>query len=69
MSLILIGLLLVAEPREPIPAACMELAQRFGLPSTLSPSEAARAIRKLNSLPADFPGAQSCKSAIAKRKV
>ena len=68
--LAVIALVLIAVPsraeevRVPIPAACRELANRAGLPLTLSPSEAARAIAYIRVMISEDPAVARCRLAL-----
>ena len=68
--LAVIALLLIALParaeeaRISIPAACRELANRAGLPLTLSPSEAARAIAYIRVMISEDPAVARCRLAL-----
>jgi hypothetical protein len=69
-ALAVIVLLLFAPPsraegeRVRIPGACRELADRVGLPLTLTPSEAARAIAYVNLMSSRDPAVQRCRQAM-----
>jgi len=50
-----------AEERVRIPVACRELADRVGLPLTLTPAEAARAIAYLRATNSQDPAIARCR--------
>jgi hypothetical protein len=56
-----------AEQRERIPAACRELANRAGLPLTLTRSEAVRAIAYLKLMSSRDPAVLRCQRAMSGR--
>jgi len=58
---------IAAEQRERIPAACRELANRAGLPLTLTHSEAVRAIAYLRLMSAKDPAVLRCRRAMSGR--
>ena len=68
--LAVIALVLIAVPsraeeaRVSIPAGCRELANRAGLPLTLSPSEAARAIAYIRVMISEDPAVARCRLAL-----
>lgn len=68
--LAVIGLLLLALPsraeeaRVPIPAACRELAERAGLPLTLTPADAKRAIAYIRVMISEDPAVTRCRLAL-----
>jgi len=68
--LAVIALLLLALPsraedeRVRIPAACRELADRAGLPLTLTPAEAARAIAYIRIMISQDPAVARCRLAL-----
>ena len=65
IALMLIALPLQAEEqRVRIPDACRELANRFGLPLTLTPAEAARALAYLRITSSRDPAVQRCRLAM-----
>ncbi len=72
MPLVLAGLALMLlvlparaeEQRIRIPAACRELANRVGLPLTLSPSDAARAIAYIRTTSIQDPAIARCRLAL-----
>jgi len=52
------------EDRVRIPAGCRDLANRAGLPLTLSPAEAARAIAYIRVMISDDPAVARCRLAL-----
>ena len=68
--LAVIGLLLLALPsraeeaRVPVPAACRALAERAGLPLTLTHAEAARAIAYIRVMVSQDPAVARCRLAL-----
>jgi len=68
--LAVIALVLIAVPsraeeeRVRIPDGCRELANRAGLPLTLSPAEAARAIAYIRVMISDDPAVARCRVAL-----
>jgi hypothetical protein len=52
------------DQRVRIPDACRELANRAGLPLTLTPSEAARAVAYLRLMNGRDPAVQRCRQAM-----
>ena len=68
--LAVIGLLLLALPsraeevRVPVPAACRVLAERAGLPLTLTHAEAARAIAYIRVMVSQDPAVTRCRLAL-----
>lgn len=71
-ALAVIALVLFALPsraedqRVRIPDACRELANRAGLPLTLTPSEAARAVAYLRIMSGRDPAVQRCRQAMSR---
>jgi hypothetical protein len=64
--LVLFALPSLAEnERMPIPHACRHLADRAGLPLTLTRSEAARAVAYLRLMRSRDPAVQRCRRAVA----
>ncbi len=55
------------EKRERIPAGCRELADRVGLPMTLTQAQAIRAIAYVRQMDADDPAVRRCLVAIRRR--
>ena len=55
------------EPRERIPAECRELADRVGLPLTLTHAEAVRAIAYVRLMNGQDPAVMRCRAAILRR--
>jgi hypothetical protein len=69
IGLVLFGLPSRAEERRVrIPDACRDLADRAGLPLTLTPSEASRAVAYLSLMGSGDPSVQRCKQAISHGK-
>lgn len=72
-ALAAIALVLLAQPsraeerRERIPAGCRELADRAGLPMTLTHSEAVRAIAYLRIMSSRDPAVVRCRAAMLRR--
>jgi len=64
IAVMLLALPARADERVPIPAACRELANRAGLPLTLSPSEAARAIAYIRVMISEDPAVARCRLAL-----
>jgi len=68
--LAVIGLLLLALPsraeeaRVPVPAACRALAERAGLPLTLTHAEAARAVAYIRVMISQDPAVARCRVAL-----
>ena len=67
--LAVIALLLLASPsraedRVPVPAACRELAERAGIPLTLTSAEAERAIAYIRVMVSDDPAVARCRLAL-----
>ncbi|MGO9173632.1 MAG: hypothetical protein ACLP7P_16955 [Rhodomicrobium sp.] len=73
-ALAMIALVLFTPPsraeaqRVNIPEACRELANRAGLPLTLTPSEAARAVAYLRLMSSGDPAVQRCRQAVSRGK-
>ena len=55
------------EQRERIPDGCRELANRAGLPLTLTPAEATRAIAYLRLMSSRDPAVMRCRQAMLRR--
>ncbi len=53
-----------AEDRVPIPAACRALAERAGLPMTLTHAEAARAVAYIRVMISQDPAVARCRLAL-----
>lgn len=66
-ALTLLALPARAEDRVPIPEGCRALAQRAGIPLTLTPAEAARAIAYIRVLVSDDPQVVRCRLALRGR--
>lgn len=58
---------MVAEERERIPSGCRELADRAGLPLTLTHAEAVRAIAYLSLMSGRDPAVVRCRAAMLRR--
>jgi predicted secreted protein len=68
--LAVIALMLLASPsraedRVPVPAACRELAERAGIPLTLTHAEAARAIAYIRTVVSEDPAVARCRLALS----
>jgi hypothetical protein len=64
IALLLLALPARAEDRVPVPAACRELAERAGIPLTLTHAEAARAVAYIRVLVSDDPAVARCRLAL-----
>ena len=64
IALVLLALPARADERIAIPAACRDLANRAGLPLTLSPAEAARAVAYIRVMISTDPAVARCRLAL-----
>jgi 3-hydroxyisobutyrate dehydrogenase-like beta-hydroxyacid dehydrogenase len=64
IALLLLALPSRADVRVAIPAACRELADRAGLPLTLTPAEAARAVAYIRVMVSQDPAVARCRLAL-----
>ena len=64
MALILLASPSYGEERVRIPGACRELADRFGLPLTLTTAEAKRAVAYLRVMNSQDPAVERCRLAL-----
>jgi hypothetical protein len=67
IALMLLALPLRADDRVPIPEGCRALAERAGIPLTLTHAEAARAIAYIRVLVSDDPEVARCRVALRGR--
>jgi hypothetical protein len=64
IALLLLALPSRADVRVAIPAVCRELADRAGLPLTLTPAEAARAVAYIRVMVSQDPAVARCRLAL-----
>ena len=62
IALMLLALPSRADDRVPVPAACRALAERAGIPLTLTHAEAARAIAYIRVMVSDDPAVARCRA-------
>jgi hypothetical protein len=64
IALMLLALPARADDRVPVPAACRALAERAGIPLTLTHAEAARAVAYIRVMVSDDPAVARCRLAL-----